>query len=163
MLEHGTTPVEVKTGYRLDTAAELRQWEAITRLQTEGPWDLIPIFLGAHAVPAEYAGRDEAYVDAVVNEMLLAIRGRSVVTQGPMLCDVFCDEGALTLAQARRILERAQELDFGLKIHATVSRSQPRFCRQKKIDLRLAQHALKSLFQTGESSDFAPAYENSEV
>jgi imidazolonepropionase len=118
MLEHGTTTVEVKTGYGLDTAAELRQWEAIVRLQTEGPWDLIPTFLGAHAVPAEYAGRNDAYVDVVVNEMLLALHEQRVAARGPIFCDVFCDEGAFTLAQARRILERAKELGFGLKIHA---------------------------------------------
>jgi imidazolonepropionase len=118
MLEHGTTTVEVKTGYGLDTAAELRQWEAISRLQTEGPWDLIPTFLGAHAVPAEYAGRNDAYVDVVVNEMLPALHGQRVTARGPIFCDVFCDEGAFTLAQARRILERAKELGFGLKIHA---------------------------------------------
>jgi imidazolonepropionase len=118
MLEHGTTTVEVKTGYGLDTAAELRQWEVISRLQTEGPWDLIPTFLGAHAVPAEYAGRSDAYVDVVVNEMLPAVRRHRVADRGPIFCDVFCDEGAFTLAQARRILEQAKELGFGLKIHA---------------------------------------------
>lgn len=118
MLEHGTTTVEVKTGYGLDTTAELRQWEALSRLQTEGPWDLIPTFLGAHAVPVEYAGRNDAYVDVVVNEMLPALCGQRVATQGLIFCDVFCDEGAFTLAQARRILEQAKELGFGLKIHA---------------------------------------------
>lgn len=118
MLEHGTTTVEVKTGYGLDTAAELRQWEAISRLQTEGLWDLIPTFLGAHAVPAEYAGRNDAYVDVVVNEMLPALHIQSSTVRGPIFCDVFCDEGAFTLAQARRILEQAKELGFGLKIHA---------------------------------------------
>jgi imidazolonepropionase len=118
MLEHGTTTVEVKTGYGLDTAAELRQWETIARLQTEGPWDLIPTFLGAHAVPAEYAGRNDAYVDVVVNEMLPAFHKQRGAVRGPIFCDVFCDEGAFTLAQARRILEQAKELGFGLKIHA---------------------------------------------
>jgi imidazolonepropionase len=118
MLAHGTTTVEVKTGYGLDTAAELRQWEALSRLQTEGPWDLIPTFLGAHAVPAEYAGRNDAYVDVVVNEMLPALYRQGVTARGPIFCDVFCDEGAFTLAQARRILEQAKELGFGLKIHA---------------------------------------------
>jgi imidazolonepropionase len=118
MLEHGTTTVEVKTGYGLDTATELRQWQALSQLQTEGPWDLIPTFLGAHAVPAEYSDRSDAYVDVAVNEMLPAVREQCVAEQGPTFCDVFCDEGAFTLAQAQRILTRAQELGFGLKIHA---------------------------------------------
>jgi imidazolonepropionase len=118
MLEHGTTTVEVKTGYGLDTAAELRQWQALARLQSEGPWDIVPTFLGAHAVPAEYAGRDDAYVDVVVNEMLPAVREYPAAPQGPLFCDVFCDDGAFTVAQARRILEAARVMGFGVKIHA---------------------------------------------
>ncbi|NOT55447.1 MAG: imidazolonepropionase [Deltaproteobacteria bacterium] len=118
MLAHGTTTVEVKTGYGLDTAAELRQWAALARLQTEGPWDIVPTFLGAHAVPTEYAGRDDAYVDVVVNEMLPAVREQGVAMPGPVFCDVFCDDGAFTVAQARRVLEQARTLGFGVKIHA---------------------------------------------
>ena len=118
MLEQGTTTVELKTGYGLETAAELRQWEAIARLQAEGPWDLIATFLGAHAVPTEYQGCADAYVDVVVNEMLPAIPQWSLAGTGPIFCDVFCEEGVFSVAQSRRVLERAKELGFGLKIHA---------------------------------------------
>jgi imidazolonepropionase len=118
MLDHGTTTLEVKTGYGLDTAAELRQWETIARLQAEGPWDLVATFLGAHVVPVEYTGREEAYVDVVVQHMLPALHSRRAALRGPVFCDVCCDEGAFTVAQARRILESARALGFGLKIHA---------------------------------------------
>ncbi|MCC6190211.1 MAG: imidazolonepropionase [Anaerolineales bacterium] len=121
MLAHGTTTVEAKTGYGLETEAELRQLDAIELLAVEGPWTLVPTFIGAHAVPAEYAGRAEAYVDLVVDEMLPAAAGRLprwAARNLPVFCDVFCEDGAFTVAQSRRILERARALGFSLKIHA---------------------------------------------
>jgi len=122
MLAHGTTTVEAKTGYGLETQAELRQLEAIYRLAAEGPWTLVPTFLPAHAVPAEFAGRVDAYVDLVVEEMLPAAARLPQLPitnyQLPLFCDVFCEQGAFDLAQSRRILERGQALDLGLKIHA---------------------------------------------
>ncbi len=70
MLAHGTTTAEVKTGYGLDTANEIKMLDAIARLDTDHAIDLIPTFLGAHVVPAEFKGREDEYVDLVVNEML---------------------------------------------------------------------------------------------
>lgn len=121
MLAHGSTTIEVKTGYGLETAAELRLWEAISRLHDEGPWELVPTFLGAHAVPAEYKGRENDYVSLVVEEMLPAIchtPREAAIRNMPRFADVFCEEGAFTVEQSRRILERAKELGFKLKIHA---------------------------------------------
>jgi len=125
MLAHGTTTIEIKTGYGLETEAELRQWAAIRRLAAEGPWTIVPTFLGAHALPAEFSGRAEAYVDLVVEEMLPAAAERRWPLAVPSqpgnhlaFADVFCEEGAFTVAQSRRVLERARELGFGLKIHA---------------------------------------------
>lgn len=121
MLAHGTTTVEAKTGYGLELAAELRQLDALEQLAAEGPWTLVPTFLAAHAIPAEYAGRADAYVDLVVDEMLPAAAARLprwVARNLPMFCDVFCEEGAFSVAQSRRILQRAKDLGFGLKVHA---------------------------------------------
>jgi imidazolonepropionase len=123
MLAHGTTTVEAKTGYGLDTGAELRQLDAIFHLSAEGPCTVVPTFLAAHAIPAEFAGRADAYVDLVVDEMLPAAAGQRShlappTSHLPLFCDVFCEEGAFDLAQSRRILERGQSLGFGLKIHA---------------------------------------------
>ncbi len=73
MLAHGTTTAEAKTGYGLETQAELKMLDAIARLDAEHPIDLVPTFLGAHAIPAEYKGREDAYTDLVVNEMLPAV------------------------------------------------------------------------------------------
>lgn len=132
MLAYGTTTVEAKTGYGLDTVTELKLLHAIYALNASHAIDLIPTFIGAHAIPEEYKGRADAFVSVVVEEMLQAVKatkddspksglGRRTNGEGASLllfCDVFCDEGAFDVAQSRRILERAKELGFPLKIHA---------------------------------------------
>ena len=123
MLAFGTTTAEAKTGYGLNVADELKQLDAIAELQRTHPVDLVPTFLGAHAVPPEYRGRTDAYVDLVVDEMLPAAWAHwqslrsDFDANWPIFCDVFCEDGAFDLAQSRRILEAAQRLGFGLKIH----------------------------------------------
>jgi imidazolonepropionase len=114
MLAHGTTTAEAKTGYGLEIAAELKMLDAIARLDAEHPIDLVPTFLGAHAIPAEYTGREDTYTDLVIHEMLPAVTHHA---SRIMFCDVFCEDGAFTLEQSRRILEKAQALGFALKIH----------------------------------------------
>lgn len=116
MLEHGTTTAEAKTGYGLTTADEIKMLHAIAALNREQPVELVPTFLGAHAIPAEYKGNAEAFVALVVDEMLSAV---AALPDGvrPRFCDVFCEDGAFSLEQSRRILERAKALGLGLKIH----------------------------------------------
>ncbi|HEX9115336.1 MAG TPA: imidazolonepropionase [Anaerolineae bacterium] len=123
MLAYGTTTAEAKTGYGLNVEAELKQLEAIAELQGSQPVDLVPTFLGAHAVPAEYAGRTDAYVKILIDEMLPAgaQRWEDLRTRFPAgwphFCDVFCEDGAFDLAQSQAILEAGRRLGFGLKIH----------------------------------------------
>lgn len=128
MLAHGTTTAEAKTGYGLDIENELKMLEAIWILDKAHPIDLIPTLLGAHAVPTEYQGRAEEYVDLVIDEMLPLVvqrgleelwgRKEEAPAAPPLFCDVFCEEGVFTLEESRRILTRAKELGLGLKIHA---------------------------------------------
>lgn len=119
MLAHGTTTVEAKTGYGLDTESELKMLEAIRLLDEGHSMDLVPTFLGAHAIPAEYKGRVDEYVDLVVDEMMPALEPSGYLDhQPPLFCDVFCEEGAFSVGHSRRILEKAQDLGMGLKIHA---------------------------------------------
>jgi imidazolonepropionase len=121
MLAGGTTTAEVKTGYGLELATELRLLETILLLDSEGPPRLVPTFLGAHAVPEEYQGRTEAYVELVTESMLPAVRtwwethgaGRPL----PFV-DVFCEQGVFDLEQTRRILAAARSLGFPLKVHS---------------------------------------------
>ncbi len=118
MLAHGTTTVECKTGYGLNTKTEIVMLNAIALLDMEHPVDLVPTFLGAHAIPPEYAGRTDEYVDLIVNEMLPAVAAwREDNWPGDLFCDVFCEVGAFDLAQTRRILEAAQRHGLALKVH----------------------------------------------
>lgn len=121
IFHHGTTTVEVKTGYGLDTQAELRMLEAILTLDKELPMDIIPTFLGAHAIPPEYKDDPEGYVDLVVGEMLPALdqwwQDNAPARSKPYV-DVFCETGAFSLDQSRRILSKARDMGFPLKIHS---------------------------------------------
>jgi len=120
LFRHGTTTAEAKTGYGLETTTELRQLEILTTLDGEGPLEIVPTFLAAHAIPPEYNHADD-YTDFLCQSMLPQVAAwwqeHYPHCTLPFL-DVFCDQGAFSLAQARRILETARSLTFPLKIHA---------------------------------------------
>ena len=113
-LRFGTTTVEIKSGYGLDTESELKMLRVIDRLGRDTPLDVVPTFLGAHAVPEEYRGRPDAFTDLVTDEMIPAVRDQGVAR----FCDVFCEEGVFSIPQGRRVLEAAGAAGLGLKIHA---------------------------------------------
>jgi len=118
---HGTTTAEVKTGYGLELGAELKQLQAILTLDNEGPLELVPTFLGAHAVPPEFRGRADDYVELLCREMLPALHiwWQTRANEKPLpFVDVFCEQGAFDLVQSRQILKTAGDLGFPLKIHA---------------------------------------------
>ena len=118
MLAHGTTTVEIKTGYGLTTESEIAMLNAAALLDSEHPVDVALTFLGAHAIPREYADNPDGYVDLVVDEMLPAVaEWRGEHWPGTLFCDVFCETGAFDLAQTRRILEAAREHGMALKVH----------------------------------------------
>jgi imidazolonepropionase len=110
----GTTTVEIKSGYGLDTESELKQLRVIRRLQRDMPLQLVPTFLGAHEFPAEYRERREDYVDLLVQEMIPAVAAERLA----VFCDVFMEPGVFTAAQARRVLEAAVEHGLVPKLHA---------------------------------------------
>lgn len=121
MLEHGTTTAEVKTGYGLEIETELRLLQALLILNQEGPLELALTFLGAHAIAPEYKDDPEGYTAHLCNEMLPAVRRwwqDHASDQHLPFVDVFCETGAFSLEQSRRILQAAQSLGFPLKIHA---------------------------------------------
>jgi len=117
---HGTTTVEIKTGYGLDRVTEEASLRIInmlmaqekTALTPQTEMRLIPTFLGAHVLPQEYQDRREAYVDLVTEELLPSFVGLA------RFCDVYCEREAFTLEECRRILTRAKELGYQLKVHA---------------------------------------------
>ena len=112
MLAHGTTTVEVKSGYGLDTETELRMLEVIDRANDAHPVDVVPTFMGAHAVPE---GREtDDYVTEVVEEQIPAVESQGIAE----FCDVFCEEGVFDVAQSRRVLAAGQEAGLTPKVHA---------------------------------------------
>jgi imidazolonepropionase len=110
---YGTTTLEAKTGYGLNQETEATCLRILNEFNTSPLGQpLIPTFLGAHTLPPEYKDQREKYVDLIVEEMLPAFAGHA------RFCDVFCETSAFTLDESRRILSRAKELGYLLKIHA---------------------------------------------
>lgn len=113
IISKGTGAVEIKSGYGLNTADELKMLRVIRRIRETAPLRVVSTFLGAHAVGREYAGRQSDYVDLVVNEMIPAV-GREQLAD---YVDVFCDEGFFTPEETARILEAGARWGMRPKIH----------------------------------------------
>jgi len=114
MLEYGTTTVEAKSGYGLTTKDELKILEAIQRLNEMHTVDLVPTFLGAHAVPPEFSNSPEDYVSLIISEMIPKVAGKGLAE----FCDVFCERGVFTLDQARRVLVAGKNSGLKPRVHA---------------------------------------------
>ncbi|HKJ37466.1 MAG TPA: imidazolonepropionase [Anaerolineales bacterium] len=121
MFRNGTTTVETKTGYGLQTATELRLLKALLTLDDETPLDLALTFLGAHAIAPEYKDDPQGYTDLVCDTMLPMLFqwwDTHAPRQPLPFVDVFCETGAFTLEQSRQILTKAGSLGFPIKVHA---------------------------------------------
>lgn len=114
MLALGVTTVEGKSGYGLDRETELRQLRVLRRLDREHSVDVVSTYLGGHAVPEEYAGNADGYLDFMIETMLPEIRQKDLAE----FCDIFCETGVFSVAQSEKLLKAAAKLGFGLKIHA---------------------------------------------
>jgi imidazolonepropionase len=112
-VRHGTTTVEAKSGYGLDESGELKILRVLAALQRD-PVDILPTFLGAHAVPPEYDGAPDEYVRWMCSHLMPLVRRRKLAR----FADVYCEQGAFTVEQARVYLQAARELGFVPKIHA---------------------------------------------
>lgn len=111
-LIHGTTTLEIKSGYGLETAAEIRALEVAGDIDDRG--DVVRTFLGAHEVPDEYRHDREEYIRIVIEEMIPLVAERGLAE----FCDVFCEESVFTVEESRRILLAAQTAGLRLKLHA---------------------------------------------
>ncbi len=114
---HGTTTVEAKSGYGLDVASELRILRLHKELAVEQPLEIVSTFLGAHVVPAEYRGKTdgaERYIRLIEQNLLPEI-GESRLAE---FCDVFCDSGAFTVAQSKRVLQAGRQWGLAPRLHA---------------------------------------------
>ncbi|MGR3221153.1 MAG: imidazolonepropionase [Candidatus Anammoxibacter sp.] len=114
--QFGTTTIEIKSGYGLETKEELKMLRVIDRIGRETDPDVIPTFLGAHAIPAEYTNinRSEDYTNIVISEMIPAVAKQGIAR----FCDIFCEKDVFSIEQSRRILQAAKEAGMGVRLHA---------------------------------------------
>ena len=114
MLRLGITTVEGKSGYGLDRDTEMKQLRVMRRLNEAHPADIVSTFMGAHATPAEWKGREDAFIDFNIREMFPLVAEEGLAE----FADIFCEKNVFTIEQSRRYLQAAREQGFKLKIHA---------------------------------------------
>jgi imidazolonepropionase len=115
MYDHGTTTVEAKSGYGLDFETELKQLQVVADLQQD-PFvpQIVSTFMGAHAVPPEFKGNTDGFVDLLINEIIPKIAKTGLA----QFCDIFCEQNVFDIDQSRKILQAAKNHGFKIKIHA---------------------------------------------
>jgi imidazolonepropionase len=114
MLAFGVTTVEGKSGYGLDRETEIKQLEVMADLSRLHPLDVVPTFMGAHAVLPEHKGREDAYIDFLLKEVVPEVASRKLAE----FCDVFCEKNVFSVEQSRRLLTRAAASGLKAKLHA---------------------------------------------
>ncbi|MFA7057571.1 MAG: imidazolonepropionase [Candidatus Cloacimonadales bacterium] len=114
MISCGTTTMEAKSGYGLDTESELRQLKVISMLRESEKIDIVPTFMGAHEFPAEYKDNHQGYIDILTKEMIPAVAESGLAEY----CDIFTEEHVYSIAQSREILKCAKAHGMKLKMHA---------------------------------------------
>lgn len=114
MLIHGVTTVEAKSGYGLNWETEEKQLQVVKKLNEKHTIDLVSTFMGAHAIPEEYRGRSDEFIDLIITEMLPKIKEENLAE----FCDIFCEKGVFTAEESFKLLSAAKKLGFKLRIHA---------------------------------------------
>ena len=114
MISFGVTTVEGKSGYGLDRDTELKQLEVMEHLHQTHPVDIVGTFLGAHAIPAEYKGKENAFIDFLIGEVLPEVADRKLAK----FCDIFCEKNVFSIDLSRRLLGKAKEMGLKVKLHA---------------------------------------------
>ena len=110
----GTTTMEIKSGYGLDTENELKMLDAIQIASGRTPVDSVATFLGAHAIPGEFKDRSDDFISLIIEEMLPAVKEQGIAEH----CDIFCEEGVFSISQGRTLLSAALEAGLKIKLHA---------------------------------------------
>jgi imidazolonepropionase len=114
MLSFGVTTAEGKSGYGLDRRTEIKQLEVMAHLDKIHYIDVVPTFLGAHAVPEEYKGKEDAFIDFMANEVIPEVADSGLAE----FCDIFCEKNVFSVEQSRRLLSCAKDLGLKIKLHA---------------------------------------------
>jgi len=137
----GTTAFEIKSGYALSHAGELRLLRLIRRLASRTGFEVVPTYLGAHAIPPEFRGRADAYVDQITRRTLPIVAAERLAR----FCDVFCEPGFFSVRQSERILRTALALGLGIKIHA----DEFALSGGARLASRLEAHSAEHLLEDG--------------
>ncbi|MFW9969702.1 MAG: imidazolonepropionase [Candidatus Odinarchaeota archaeon] len=160
MLLYGTTTIETKSGYGLTTESEIKQLEAIQILNEEHTIDIVPTFLGAHAIPPEYNDKPDKYVELIISEMI-----PSIVKEGlAEFCDVFCEKGIFSIRQTRKILKTGIRYGLNPQIHideiadtnGALLASELRAIQTSHL-LKSNDEGLKAMAETGVIATLLPA------
>jgi imidazolonepropionase len=114
MLSFGVTTVEGKSGYGLDQETEIKQLEVMAELDRDHPIDVARTFLGAHAIPEAYKGKEDAFIDFIIDAVLPEVADKKLAE----FCDVFCEKGVFSVEQSRRLLQHAKQMGLRPKLHA---------------------------------------------
>ena len=147
MFTYGTTTAEAKTGYGLELKTELAQMDILLQLDHEGPLEIAPTFLAAHAIPAEYAGQEDAYTQVICAEMLPALKewwSHKTYNKPLPFVDIFCEKGAFNLEQTLKILTSAKSLGFPLKAHVDEFENLGGAALASKLGAASVDHAVKT-------------------
>ncbi len=140
MVTLGSTTVEVKSGYALDHFGEIRLLRLIPRLARLSQVDLVPTYLGAHAIPVRWASDPDGYVREIVRRTLPVVAREGLAR----FCDVFCEPGFFTLGQSERILRTAAALGLGIKVHADEFVWSGGAALASRLSARSAEHLLSA-------------------
>ena len=114
MLSLGVTTVEGKSGYGLDCDTEIKQLEVMAHLDKIHYVDIAPTFLGAHAVPEAYKGKEDTFIEFMISDVMPQVVERELAEY----CDIFCEQNVFSIAQSRKLLSKAKELGLKIKLHA---------------------------------------------
>lgn len=139
-LAHGVTTVEGKSGYGMNLETELKQLRVMKKLQETHPIDLVPTFMGAHAVPLDYKGREDEFIDYLIETVLPIV----VEEELAVFNDVFCEKGVFTPEQSERMLEAGKKVGLIPKIHADEIESYGGAELAAKVGAISAEHLLKA-------------------
>ncbi|SNS89522.1 imidazolonepropionase [Anaerovirgula multivorans] len=114
MLSFGVTTVEGKSGYGLDYETEIKQLEVMKEADNHHPVDVVSTFMGAHAVLKDYKGREGAFIDFLIEKVMPEVTERKLAE----FCDVFCEKNVFSIEDSRKLLTKAKEMGFKVKLHA---------------------------------------------
>lgn len=114
MLAFGITTVEGKSGYGMDHDTEIRQLEVMKELENRQPVEIVRTFMGAHSIPPEFKGRNQEFLQFLVDEVMPEVKQKDLA----QFCDIFCEKGVFSIEESRQFLQQAKDMGFDLKIHA---------------------------------------------